>query len=300
MTLHLVLSESSTRSLRSLLPSPSSSSLSSQPNLPPELERSLQRCFQPKLDLQSPAVPPSPPSSEEVRNVKIERQTLVAISRHFLQSERARPDDLSSFPTFSSATQSDHPQEEWKEGLRLEKLLQGCQIWHPPKKVFVRSKELESTLSKIQLDQDRALYAKMTTSYLDERQRSSPYLLLRDPQPSRLSKQEESSEWQKVKSDLSVFFNILLSMLATSFAAWYALSWSDLSWRILISLLTSILVGVAEVALYARYSDYVRKSRDKKMRRMKGFENGGLGRKSTNGYLSPPEKDPSTGKARGT
>ncbi|KAN0062847.1 hypothetical protein ACQY0O_004668 [Thecaphora frezii] len=66
--------------------------------------------------------------------------------------------------------------------------------------------------------------------------------------------------------------NILLSVLAIVAAVWYACAATPLHIRVLLALAAAIVTAAAEVVLYARYGDYVEKSKRIKSQRLKGSD----------------------------
>ncbi|CCX33922.1 endoplasmic reticulum-based factor for assembly of V-ATPase-domain-containing protein [Pyronema domesticum] len=64
---------------------------------------------------------------------------------------------------------------------------------------------------------------------------------------------EEEMTWKEVKSQISVIFNVMLSVFATAAAVWkVAESW-DAPERLAAAFASAILVGVAEVVLFMGY-----------------------------------------------
>ncbi|EPQ27317.1 uncharacterized protein PFL1_05239 [Pseudozyma flocculosa PF-1] len=175
-------------------------------------------------------------------------------------------------------------------GWTLWDLVAGSEVYVEPKKVAERSKELEASLLAIRKAQDEAMYHQLTTSLPFTRSgipasfRSIAGVDPSAPLAARISaglappstatqEHQDAEAWREVRSILSVLLNVLLSIAAVVAAVWYGLGTSTpVPFRVLVSLLAAIVTALAETALYARYGDYVSKSRSVKERRLKGSD----------------------------
>jgi len=78
------------------------------------------------------------------------------------------------------------------------------------------------------------------------------------PSDTRLEPESIHEVVSKASSQLSAILNILFSIIFTALAVWYTTSgFSNLGVRVILSLMTALVVALAEVVLYARYLERV-------------------------------------------
>lgn len=220
-----------------------------------------------KMTAQSPAVPDIPVNAPE--RLVLEHTILISIA---------------SWTSTDISTSA-------RTALKLSNLVIGSHVYLPPKPVFHRSKELESSLASIKRAAERAEYQRMSTSTpaapgsyripssyvniagidptLSLSQRLSASL---PSQHSALSREGEEEAWKDAQRQLSVILNIFLSTLATAVAAWCASGNAAPGQKVLVSMLVATVTVVAEVVLYNRYHVYVGESKKIKGSRMKGSD----------------------------
>ncbi|WFD31469.1 hypothetical protein MSPP1_002505 [Malassezia sp. CBS 17886] len=93
----------------------------------------------------------------------------------------------------------------------------------------------------------------------------------------------ERAAWRDARGHTSAMANVLVSMGAVATGAWWAGGNADVLWKVAIALALALLVGVAEVVLYARHWRAVEAQRRRRGRSRGGAESGRPG-----GIHKPP------------
>ena len=73
-----------------------------------------------------------------------------------------------------------------------------------------------------------------------------------------VSAKEERTAWRDARAHMSALMNILLSMGAIATAVWWGAGSASTLWKVSVALGLSLLIGTAEVVLYARYARVMR------------------------------------------
>lgn len=186
--------------------------------------------------------------------------------------------------------------------LRLYSLVKGSEVYVAAKPKFERSRQLEESLAAIKRAQEEAEYAMMATSGAPLFSVAKPFTITANsvfrahtsiagtdptlPLDARIAAQfgangttstkqqiaAEEEEWKSVQRQLGVILNIFLSVMATATAAWWASGSTNVTTKVLISLVVALITGIAEVVLYNRYQVYVSQSRKYGKKRMTGSD----------------------------
>jgi len=72
-------------------------------------------------------------------------------------------------------------------------------------------------------------------------------------EPFNSSRKEDDITYTDVNRQITLVFNVLLSIVACAAAIWMAARWWDTPARLALSMSGSLLVGIAEVAVYSGY-----------------------------------------------
>ncbi|WFD19946.1 hypothetical protein MCAP1_002189 [Malassezia caprae] len=101
----------------------------------------------------------------------------------------------------------------------LAYLLRGAQLYHPPRPVYERPKELDASLEAIRRAHEESEYARMVSWTPSQRAPAAPYRLSSEVAPHAVAAEHEA--WREARSQLSALVNILLSMGAVATAVWW-------------------------------------------------------------------------------
>lgn len=159
----------------------------------------------------------------------------------------------------------------------LSSLLAGSSVHLPKKPTPVRSAELEATLARIRLQQEREEYAAMLATRPSGKKGNASSFSLGPAAGTQSSISsstkasiEEAAEWLEVRRQLSALANILLSGIAVSVATWWASGiYMDLGLKVILSSALGIGIMVVEAILYARHYQYMQ---DKERKRKEGWK----------------------------
>ncbi|GAA6055218.1 hypothetical protein JCM3770_000720 [Rhodotorula araucariae] len=147
-----------------------------------------------------------------------------------------------------------------RDDFRLASLLRLTDVHAPPPRPRVKSPELLAILSSIQLKQDRAAYASLTSL----RPAPHPSLVpVHDPyDPGALGRRAKSpaEEWREIRRELSAIVNVGASMAAVGTAVWWVSFGYSYVERILLSLAGALAIAAIEAFLYYRF--FTRLSRE--------------------------------------
>ncbi|BGP41411.1 hypothetical protein JCM10449v2_005391 [Rhodotorula kratochvilovae] len=140
-----------------------------------------------------------------------------------------------------------------RDDFRLASLLRLTDVHAPPPPPRVKSPELLAILSSIQLTQDRAAYASLTSL----RPAPHPSLVpLHDPYDSSAlgsAAKSPAEEWREIRRELSAIVNVGASMAAVGTAVWWVSFGYSYVERILLSLAGAIAIAAIEAFLYYRF-----------------------------------------------
>ncbi|KAI5801647.1 endoplasmic reticulum-based factor for assembly of V-ATPase-domain-containing protein [Peziza echinospora] len=126
---------------------------------------------------------------------------------------------------------------------RINKLLFGATIYNPPPHPKPEpTEEYKALMKKLRHDQEQAEYQ----SYLNP---SDPSSLA----TNKSSPEEDEYTLKDLRSDISILVNVVLSILATAAAVWYAAQSWPVPQRLGLALSSCALVGVAEVVVLTGY-----------------------------------------------
>lgn len=140
----------------------------------------------------------------------------------------------------------------------LDALLRGTKVYVPPPPPKAEpSEEYKALMARLHADQERREYKAL----LEKREAESQQAL--SGQTS-----EETQKEEKDDISPSLIFNMLLSVVMCAWVAFYLTRWwPNDGIRVLVSLGTAVVVGVAEVTVYAAYLRKVEDSRSKEKRK---------------------------------
>ncbi|BGP49558.1 hypothetical protein JCM10450v2_005452 [Rhodotorula kratochvilovae] len=138
-----------------------------------------------------------------------------------------------------------------RDDFRLASLLRLTDVHAPPPPPRVKSPELLAILSSIQLTQDRAAYASLTSLLPAPHPSLVPLHDPYDPSALGTAAKSPAEEWREIRRELSAIVNVGASMAAVGTAVW---------WRILLSLAGAIAIAAIEAFLYYRF--FTRLSRE--------------------------------------
>lgn len=140
----------------------------------------------------------------------------------------------------------------------LDALLRGTKVYIPPPPPRPEpSEEYKALMARLRADQERREYKTLLEKQEAESQQA-------------LSGQIGEETQEEVKDDISpsLILNMLLSVVMCAWVAFYLTKWwPNDGIRVLVSLATAVVVGVAEVTVYAAYLRKVEDSRNKERRK---------------------------------
>jgi TMEM199 family protein len=133
-------------------------------------------------------------------------------------------------------------------GLTLDRLLRGCGIYQPPPPPKPEpSAEYVELMERLRKEQEQREYRALLSK-------------------ERLATDQGGVDDSEEKDDLtpSLVFNILLSVIMCGVAMFHMTRWwtSD-AIRVLVSMLVALVVGVAEVVVYAGYMRTIKRNKEK-------------------------------------
>ncbi|KAI5851893.1 endoplasmic reticulum-based factor for assembly of V-ATPase-domain-containing protein [Tricharina praecox] len=142
-------------------------------------------------------------------------------------------------------------------------LLRGSGIFHaPPAPAPAKTPEYIALMARLRRDEEEREY----TALLAAPQHAASTSIL-----------SEDEDWKLVKSQISMIFNVLLSVLATAAAVWKVAGAWDVAARLGVAFLAAIVVAVAEVVLLWGYLGRVEEAGEKERQRGKGEVKGATG-----------------------
>ncbi|KAI9712409.1 MAG: hypothetical protein M1820_001622 [Bogoriella megaspora] len=166
------------------------------------------------------------------------------------------------------------PEENKTEvAYHLEDLLRGARIYTPapaPKKE--PSNEYKALMARLREEEEARQYERMLNPPLKpetfaERFANSPHAHLF---PSdHIQEEDDEATYADVNRQLALIINVLVSIIACSFAIWIAARHWSVPPRLALSLSGSGIVAIAEVAIY---SGYIKKVQDAKQKEKKKME----------------------------
>ncbi|KAF8539802.1 endoplasmic reticulum-based factor for assembly of V-ATPase-domain-containing protein [Trichophaea hybrida] len=134
-------------------------------------------------------------------------------------------------------------------------LLRGTSVYTPPPPPAApKSPEYTALMARLRKQQEEAEYRALTSS-------------------APVEEEEDEMTWKEVKSQISVIFNVLLSVFATAAAVWKVASGWDVPQRLAAAFVSALVVAVAEVVLFA---GYMRRLEDARKRERREKEKKGI------------------------
>ncbi|KAM0480833.1 hypothetical protein ACHAPX_003720 [Trichoderma viride] len=142
----------------------------------------------------------------------------------------------------------------------LEQLLRGSQVYVPPPPPKPEpSKEYKALMARLRRDEDARAYERMINPPLPLETFSSrfPNAAHAFAEANRPSKAEDLGDdeitYNEVQRQVMLIINFLVSIVGVAATLWIAGRWWSLSARVFLTLGGSIVVAIAEVAVYSSY-----------------------------------------------
>ncbi|ORX48508.1 hypothetical protein DM01DRAFT_1409799 [Hesseltinella vesiculosa] len=137
-------------------------------------------------------------------------------------------------------------------GTHFHEILQGAQVYHPPKPEKEKDPEFEAYMEKLRMQEKERQYNAMIASAVP----------LHDQNDGRFN----SQDLREVRAHLATIANIGFSMVAIYVAVYMASKalFNDIGLRVLLGMGGAIGIGVVEVILYVNYNVAITKSKEKR------------------------------------
>ena len=167
------------------------------------------------------------------------------------------------------------------EPYHLDALLRGSNIWVAPRsKPKEPTSEYKALMARLRKEQEARQYQEMInpTTPVQDPSQNLPRSSAANAFTSTAAYIEDSSDdeatYADIKRQVTLIINVLVSIVACSFALWKVSRWWSTPARLAISFGGSILVAVAEVAIYWAYIFKVKESikTEKKIKEVKTVE----------------------------
>ncbi|KAK7754385.1 hypothetical protein SLS62_003678 [Diatrype stigma] len=146
----------------------------------------------------------------------------------------------------------------------LEKLLRGATVYIPPPPPKPEpTKEYKALMARLRHEEEERSYERMIQKYparesFAQRFPSAPiaHAFAEVNKPSKASDMGDdfAIEYGDVQKQVTVIFNFLVSIIGCGAALWLAARWWSTPARLFLSLGGSIVVAIAEVAVYSAYT----------------------------------------------
>lgn len=139
----------------------------------------------------------------------------------------------------------------------LADLLRGSSVYVPPPKPKpAPSSEYEELMARLRREEEARLYERMLnprtpSEKFSQRFPNAPFVHLFDERTT--SADDDEMTYQDVDRQLTLIINILVTVVACSIAVWIAARRWDTPQRLALSMLSSIVLAVAEVVIYWGY-----------------------------------------------
>ncbi|KAI0202917.1 endoplasmic reticulum-based factor for assembly of V-ATPase-domain-containing protein [Astrocystis sublimbata] len=148
-------------------------------------------------------------------------------------------------------------------GFRLEEMLRGSHLYIPPPPPKPEpTNEYKELMARLRRDEEERSYERMVRTAPSRETFAQRFPLApmahafaEVNKPSKKSDEEgDDIEFGDVQKQITLIFNLLLSVLGCGAALWKLAQWWPVSTRLFLSLGGAILVGVTEVVVYSAYT----------------------------------------------
>ncbi|PQE19346.1 ATPase vacuolar ER assembly factor Vma12 protein [Rutstroemia sp. NJR-2017a BVV2] len=160
----------------------------------------------------------------------------------------------------------------------LETLLQGSRVYIPPPPPKPEpSAEYKALMAKLRREEEARAYERMMNppppmeTFAQKYPTSSAAHAFAANFPDDKSSEEDEVTYADIDRQIAVIFNVIVSIVACAAGIWMAAAWWSTPARLALSMSGSLLVGVAEVVVYAGYIRRVgeAKGKEKKLQEVK-------------------------------
>jgi len=157
------------------------------------------------------------------------------------------------------------------EVVHLDQLLKGSTIYQPPKAGSgPKSSEYEQLMARLRKEEEARSYDRMLNPTSLHHQ-NNDFAHILNQNKNIAASQDDDLTYKEVNRQVSVIFNVLVTVICCGIAIWIAArSWSAPP-RLALAMTGSLIVGIAEVVVYTGYLRRVNeaKSREKKKKEVK-------------------------------
>ncbi|KIW05623.1 uncharacterized protein PV09_03494 [Verruconis gallopava] len=159
--------------------------------------------------------------------------------------------------------------------VHLSELLKGCSVYIPPAPPKPeKSDEYKALMARLRKEEEARKYSQMLNpaplvETFSQRFPDPAHGALFPPQPSISSSGEEDEiTYADINRHLALIANVLVSIIACAVCVWKAAWHWNVPERLALSMVSSIVVAVAEVAIYAGYLGRLEEARAKERRKV--------------------------------
>jgi hypothetical protein len=147
----------------------------------------------------------------------------------------------------------------------------------PTNFIFLQSAEYKALMAKLRREEEARAYERMMNppppmeTFAQKYPTSSAAHAFAANFPDVKSSEEDEVTYADIDRQIAVIFNVIVSIVACAAGIWMAAAWWSTPARLALSMSGSLLVGVAEVVVYAGYIRRVgeAKGKEKKLQEVK-------------------------------
>ncbi|KAB8345985.1 hypothetical protein FH972_023037 [Carpinus fangiana] len=180
------------------------------------------------------------------------------------------------------------------DAYHLQDLLRGVTVYvEPPKPKPQQTEEYKTLMARLRRDAEERSYEAMIAQSQSEAGSRAPNTIA----PMHSTDEEDEMTYSDVSRQLTLILNVLISIIFCAVSIWMAAWHWATPTRLFASMAGSIVVGVAEVVIYAGYIRRLKeaKTKEKKKKEVKSITDTWIIGKGINGGTSGAKKTSNTG-----